>query len=533
MRIKLRLLPLVASLLPLVTSAASDVRLASRTAHWTRASDEAYAAHVSARNASERAGDAISWAWMAPDWRCSEMSRLGRMSEGGKFVCRAEELATRRTCVIYSFGVSGDVTFETELLGNVLAGSRCQLLAFDPTVKADARAPRQLAEVGARFFETGLVASAARANPDWDRGTLAELMARHGHAHLDLLKIDIEGGEIALFQEMCARGELPFDQLLIELHSGPNLALIRCLELHGFVMFSREENLHGPFCGAKCPRSAFAHSELAFVRRASVSAAPAHANATARQLAATADARYAASKAKRASWVRQVGGWGQVQMAHCSGGFTGPYYLWDLFEPVGWCAASQRTRPGRGLSGGALTLCTAGYRHHHHAARRTSPHQPPVAAATPAPNASSRCSLVIEGLPDDDARAGVRRDVERALGPCADTPYRVLVADVSGAGAWSALEERACAPGGLARDFDQTVLTLRADAEHGPARIARVLECAEASGFQIVHRELDTEYCTAEARGFPAAKEPTIAAFTLLSERHRHGRSRVRGGEVG
>ena len=71
---------------------------------------------------------------------------------------------------------------------------------------------------------------------------------------------------------MCARGELPFDQLLIEVHHGvpQSLALVRCLEAHGFALFSREENLHGPCCNAACPKSGIAHSELAFVRTASV-----------------------------------------------------------------------------------------------------------------------------------------------------------------------------------------------------------------------------------------------------------------------
>ena len=45
-------------------------------------------------------------------------------------------------------------------------------------------------------------------------------------------------------------GALPFDQLLIEVHHGvpQSLALVRCLEAHGFALFSREENLHGPCC---------------------------------------------------------------------------------------------------------------------------------------------------------------------------------------------------------------------------------------------------------------------------------------------
>ena len=547
----------------ILLGSASALDASSRAApHWTQASDEAYRAHVDARDASLRSGDVATWASIAPDWRCAEVSRVGKLSEGGKFVCQARALAARRqrsSCVVYSFGVSGEVSFEVELLTGGALGppgaERCELLAFDPTVGADDVAPRALAAAGARFFATGLFASSAAANPRWDRATLAELMARHGHAHLDLLKVDIEGAEVAVFEEMCAAadaaraadddetaraagvGALPFDQLLIEVHHGvpQSLALVRCLEAHGFALFSREENLHGPCCNAACPKSGIAHSELAFVRTASVRRGWRGANATLsarEQLVSDADAAYAAATAKRAAWVASLGGWrGAIEryrwfrdldvdklpvgQRRC----RGPYYLWDLFEPVGWCAAARRTRPGVGVSGGALTVCSTPPRHHHQHGRTVNASKD---------SSEGGCALVVEGARDAEA---VRADVARALGPCdAAAPHRTLVVDTTTDRAWDALVARACATAdrALARDFDQAVLTLRVTPARGAEHVAHVIECAEESGFHIAHRELDTEYCTAHARGFPEATQPQIATFTLVSHAHRH-RAHARG----
>lgn len=62
-----------------------------------------------------------------------EMERVGRMGDGGKWVCgmsRIEESAKRRPCVIYSFGVRDESSFENEILSR----TDCRLWAYDFSV---------------------------------------------------------------------------------------------------------------------------------------------------------------------------------------------------------------------------------------------------------------------------------------------------------------------------------------------------------------------------------------------------------------
>ncbi len=47
------------------------------------------------------------------------MERVGRMGDGGKWVCgmsRYEALSRKRPCTLYSFGVRDESSFENELL---------------------------------------------------------------------------------------------------------------------------------------------------------------------------------------------------------------------------------------------------------------------------------------------------------------------------------------------------------------------------------------------------------------------------------
>ena len=48
---------------------------------------------------------------------------------------------------------------------------------------------------------------------------LRSLMAERGHAHIDLLKLDIEGSEYAVLDDLLAR-RLPVRQICVEYHHG-------------------------------------------------------------------------------------------------------------------------------------------------------------------------------------------------------------------------------------------------------------------------------------------------------------------------
>jgi hypothetical protein len=71
------------------------------------------------------------WDWFPPAFNCPSRERVGRFGDGGKILCNWEYLkGLGKDCIIYSFGVNGEVSFEEALV----AKTQCTIYAFDPTV---------------------------------------------------------------------------------------------------------------------------------------------------------------------------------------------------------------------------------------------------------------------------------------------------------------------------------------------------------------------------------------------------------------
>lgn len=164
--------------------------------------------------------------------------------------------------VIYSFGVGEEVSFELELIRRF---GLC-VHAFDPTPRSiewlrSQRLPGQLLfhPYGVADFD-GLARFLPPADPAHVSHTLlvretpwpaievpvlrlATIMKQLGHKRIDLLKMDIEGAEYAVLDDLLASGIL-LNQLLIEFHHrwpqvGPQKTkrAIRSLNSAGYRIF--------------------------------------------------------------------------------------------------------------------------------------------------------------------------------------------------------------------------------------------------------------------------------------------------------
>ncbi len=139
--------------------------------------------------------------------------------------------------VVYSAGIGTDVSFDLALIERF--GVRVH--AFDPTPASQAwlgtqRLPDELVvhPVGLAAYD-GSAPFFANANPDWISHSivassrtgsqvaeipvrrLSSLMSSLGHDHIDLLKMDIEGAEYAVLDDLLTTG-LPVHQVLVEFH---------------------------------------------------------------------------------------------------------------------------------------------------------------------------------------------------------------------------------------------------------------------------------------------------------------------------
>jgi len=142
-----------------------------------------------------------------------------------------------RNSIVYSFGVGEDASFDTALIEKF----GLAIHAFDPTPKAIEWVKRQgfgdrfvMHEYGVASFD-GAASFHPPENPDYVSHTLLEcsstkeqaisvpvkrlctIMKELGHNHIDILKMDIEGAEYDVIEDVGKSGIRPW-QILVEFH---------------------------------------------------------------------------------------------------------------------------------------------------------------------------------------------------------------------------------------------------------------------------------------------------------------------------
>lgn len=164
--------------------------------------------------------------------------------------------------VVYSFGVGEDISFDVALIERF--GLRVH--AFDPTPRSRAWIQRQQLPDRLTFHPFGVAGFDgtatfhAPANPAFVSYSMVDgkgagpsveapvyrlrtLMDRLGHDHVDLLKMDIEGAEYEVIDDLIDSGA-DVRQLLVEFHhrfpqigAGRTREAIRRLNEHGYRIF--------------------------------------------------------------------------------------------------------------------------------------------------------------------------------------------------------------------------------------------------------------------------------------------------------
>jgi FkbM family methyltransferase len=198
------------------------------------------------------------------------MVRVGRSGDGGKWVSDPQSLRTGT--VVYSFGASTEISFDAEMAG--LYG--CEVHCFDPSpsvVRSFAKCrPGQPVGKGTFSFHSvglgpvsldpGKADELVLENQKCKVKRLSEIAAELGHRHVDIVKMDIEGGEMSALTEIITSGtleSLSVKQLLVEFHLwddghwGSFVKIINLLRERGYLIFRKEFNPYVPArCGEFC-----------------------------------------------------------------------------------------------------------------------------------------------------------------------------------------------------------------------------------------------------------------------------------------
>ena len=138
--------------------------------------------------------------------------------------------------IVYSFGVGNDISFDLAIIKNY----GVKLYAFDPTPKSAIWLEKQSLPINFIFSKIGLASYDGIAeftlpeNPEHVSATmlgktssqgifkadvkkLKTIMAELGHTRIDILKMDIEGAEYDVIQDII-ESRLEINQILIEFH---------------------------------------------------------------------------------------------------------------------------------------------------------------------------------------------------------------------------------------------------------------------------------------------------------------------------
>jgi FkbM family methyltransferase len=161
--------------------------------------------------------------WLTPTTPRKGLVRLGT-DYGGWWIAPD---ALDQASVCYSAGLGEDASFDQALLTTF----GCQVWAFDPTPRAIAYA-QSIADPGFHFEPVGLWSEATemeffaprdQAHVSYSIGniqgttesfrakceSLQDIMGRLGHDRIDLLKLNIEGAEAAVLEDMLRSGIRP------------------------------------------------------------------------------------------------------------------------------------------------------------------------------------------------------------------------------------------------------------------------------------------------------------------------------------
>lgn len=201
------------------------------------------------------------WDYFGPNFNCISKERVGRIGDGGKWLCGVRTiLAHKSNCIVYSIGSKGEVSFEIGLMKKV---PNCKIHIFDPTLTTKqidmihSSVPfSSLHEIGLGGFDgevkmkNRVVLWTQKTKETFGVQKLSTLMTSLGHSWIDVLKIDIEGNEWKVFEHLFNEmRSIPATQIQIELHfsgdANEALTYFQKMKERGFRVFSVEPNYYG------------------------------------------------------------------------------------------------------------------------------------------------------------------------------------------------------------------------------------------------------------------------------------------------
>jgi hypothetical protein len=163
-----------------------------------------------------------------PEFNCRHEKRIGKLGDGGKWICDPHRLAKASDCLVYSVGSNNDFSFEQAVKDNI--GQHCEIHTFDPADYASGAE-----KVGSTYHQWGIDGTSHGEAPQKIPApvsptgrtyqkkelykTLKQTVEELGHTNrtIDLFKIDCEGCELKSHQTWF-EAPVTLRQILVEVH---------------------------------------------------------------------------------------------------------------------------------------------------------------------------------------------------------------------------------------------------------------------------------------------------------------------------
>ncbi|KAI1697266.1 methyltransferase domain-containing protein [Ditylenchus destructor] len=191
---------------------------------------------------------------LVPEVFCPNKARLGTVQDGGKWVCSPNLLKSDgKECAIYALGLNDEISFEVAI--QEFTESRCVLRGID--VRDNSLETIETLNQNNGVFLKAFVGTkeSMENNPFVEQSlqnnpkgtvlealTLQQIMKHFGDTSIEILKMDIEGGEVDIADEIFSLSPC---QVLMEVHLLNAYKIYKFLQRfsrHGYFLFETEAN---------------------------------------------------------------------------------------------------------------------------------------------------------------------------------------------------------------------------------------------------------------------------------------------------
>ena len=195
-----------------------------------------------------------------PDFICQHEGRIGRLGDGGKWICDPHRIAMQDECLVYSVGSNNDFSFEESVLKDI--GPHCEIHTFDfgnfkeGAAKVGYRLHNGVNKTAVNYHQYGLGLDQP---PKYK--SLQTVVKEQGHENrvIDIFKIDCEGCEWETAKHWF-EADVTLRQIQVELHKSNMETTPQFFDMmydNDYVITHKEANIEWTNAQGTCIEYAF------------------------------------------------------------------------------------------------------------------------------------------------------------------------------------------------------------------------------------------------------------------------------------